>query len=231
MAPSASTAKKLAIALDTDDLDQALDWAASVAGIVGIAKVGLQLFTACGPRAVEKLSDTGLEIFLDLKFHDIPTTVEKACRESSRLGVSYVTVHSSGGVAMVKAALNGLGQGATERGHHVPQLLGVTILTSAEQASESDLAQRISILLEAGANGLVCAATDLPFICSFAPTLTKVVPGIRRRFDDPDDQARTATPEIAVAAGADILVIGRPITSSSNPRQAALEISSAIEFA
>ncbi len=226
-----ATDKRLALALDTDDLEKAIRWAGEVKGIFGVVKVGLQLFASQGPSVTRRLLDMGFEVFLDLKFYDIPNTVENASRVVGELGVSYLTVHSAGGVDMVKAALNGLREGADRTGNRLPRLLGVTVLTSFAAASEADLAERVSILIEAGADGLVCAPTDLEFIRSHAPGFIKVVPGIRRPNDALGDQARVASPEAAIAAGADVLVIGRPVTASENPRKTAMEIRSSVEFA
>ena len=220
---------RLAIALDTDDVDEAMQWARAVKGMFGIAKVGLQLFTAYGPEVLEPLMRLGFKIFLDLKLHDIPVTVEKSAKVISKLGVAYMTVHAAGGVDMVKAAVSGLNEGAASASISSPQLLGVTILTSVPMASSADLFAKISILSEAGADGLVCAPTDLIRVNSLVPGFVKVVPGIRRQEDSLGDQARVASPDEALAAGADILVIGRPITASPDPRRAAEEFFSAVK--
>jgi orotidine-5'-phosphate decarboxylase len=223
--------KRLAIALDTDDQGQALEWAKAVRGIFGVAKVGLQLFSAQGPTIVGQLRQLGFEVFLDLKLHDIPTTVEKAARVIGSLGVTYATVHAVGGVEMVKAALSGLREGAESAGHPQPQLLGVTVLTSVQGASSDELTKRIAILMEARSDGLVCAPTDLALVHSKVPNFVKVVPGIRRPQDPLEDQARVSGPEVAVAAGADVLVIGRPVTAATDCRQAAQEMRSLVEIA
>jgi orotidine-5'-phosphate decarboxylase len=223
--------QRLAIALDTSDQEQALEWAKAVKGIFGVAKVGLQLFSAQGPAIVGRLRQQGFEVFLDLKLHDIPTTVEKAARVIGSLGVAYATVHAVGGVEMVRAALSGLWEGADGAGHSRPQLLGVTVLTSLETASRDELTKRIAILIEACSDGLVCAPTDLALVNSKVPNFVKVVPGIRRPQDPLDDQARVSGPDVAVAAGADILVIGRPVTAAPDCRQAACEMRSLVEIA
>lgn len=207
----------LALALDTDDLQTALEWARAVKGVFGVVKVGLELFSAVGPNSIDPLLDMGFKVFLDLKLHDIPNTVEKASRAVASFGISYLTVHSSGGEKMVEAALQGLSQGSETAGTKKPILLGVTILTSDEAADRSVLGERISILARAGAKGLVCAATDLDFVSSLGPEFFKVVPGIRRETDQLDDQVRVSTPAAAISAGADLLVVGRPITTSANP--------------
>ncbi|NNN19479.1 MAG: orotidine-5'-phosphate decarboxylase [Acidimicrobiaceae bacterium] len=220
---------RLAIALDTDDIGIAMGWAIQVQGLFGIAKVGLQLFSACGPSAIAPLLEKGFKIFLDLKLHDIPATVEKSAYAIGKLGVGYMTVHSAGGVEMVKAALNGLNEGSRSVNAPVPQLLGVTVLTSVANVTRGELKERISILMDAGADGLVCGSTDLATVNSISPGFFKVVPGIRRPQDRSDDQARFATPAQALAGGADVLVVGRPITSSPEPRQVAKEILSIVE--
>ncbi len=231
MMRDAGAADRFAIALDTDDLDQAISWAKAVQGVFGIAKVGLQLFSAHGPGVVHRLQDLGFQIFLDLKLHDIPATVEKSAQVIGKLGVSFTTVHAAGGVDMVRAALSGLREGSSACGAASVKLLGVTVLTSVQGVSNDDLEKRISILVEAGASGLVCAPTDLAFVNSLVPEFLKVVPGIRRKQDALDDQARVAGPDEAVAAGADVLVIGRPVTSSVNPRSVAEDMCFLVEFA
>lgn len=208
---------RLALALDTDDLGTALVWASAVKGIFGVVKVGLELFSAVGPISIDPLLEMGFKVFLDLKLHDIPNTVEKTSKAVSSLGVSYLTVHSSGGENMVRAALRGLSDGSEISGAKEPMLLGVTILTSDEKSDRSVLEERISILTRAGAKGLVCAATDLEFVGKFGPEFFKVVPGIRRGTDQLGDQVRVSTPASAISAGADLLVVGRPITTSTDP--------------
>lgn len=223
------TCQRLAIALDTDDLEQAVNWAESVSGIFGVAKIGLQLFCSSGPLAVRRLQDMGFEVFLDLKLYDIPTTVNKSAAVIGALGASYMTVHSAGGVDMVRAAIEGLRGGAEKAGRDPARLLGVTVLSSVAGVSDSELEARVGVLREAGADGLVCAPPDLPLVESIAPDFVKVVPGIRRSGDDLADQVRVAGPDSAIAAGADILVIGRPITSSRDPRLVAQEMRDLVE--
>lgn len=220
---------RLAIALDTSDIGQALSWANSVKGVFGVAKVGLELFSSCGPPVVGSLVQLGFKVFLDLKFHDIPATVEKASAAVGRLGVSFLTVHAGGGKKMIEAALAGLDRGSREGGLEVPMLLGVTILTSDESAPRSVLEDRAHALRDAGARGLVCASSDLELLSKIVPEFTKVVPGIRRESDAVGDQVRIADPRSAVLAGADILVIGRPITSSSDPSSEARSIRQLVE--
>lgn len=212
---------RLAIALDTDDLDRALSWAKGVQGFFGIAKVGLELFSACGPAVIERFIHLGFKVFLDLKLYDIPNTVERTAKVTAAMGISYFTVHSSGGQQMIEGALSGLHDGASKRGLVTPQLLGVTVLTSVEAISDGQMDQKVSILRASGANGLVCSANDLDLVNALAPDFLKVVPGIRRIQDPLGDQSRVASPSEAILHGADMLVVGRPVTASLDPRKEA----------
>lgn len=219
----------LAIALDTSDIEQALDWANSVKGVFGIAKVGLELYSSSGPLVIDSLIQMGFKVFLDLKFHDIPVTVEKASTVVGRFGISYLTIHAAGGKKMIEAALTGLDRGSSEGGFQAPMLLGVTVLTSDESAPSSILEDRAYALRDAGARGLVCATSDLAYLSKLVPEFTRVVPGIRRKSDAVGDQVRVADPRSALLAGADILVIGRPITSSDDPKREAKSIRQSVE--
>ena len=221
--PTASP-PRLAVALDLDDAEAAKRLATSVAPFFDVAKVGLQLFSAVGPGIVSWLVDAGFSVFVDLKLHDIPTTVERAARNLGRLGATYATVHAAGGVAMLKAGIAGFSEGATERGHPAPTILGVTVLTSDRNAPTPLLLERLHTLQAAGAHGLVCAAGDLEAIRAEAPGFFCVVPGIRPEGAELDDQARVATPKEAAEMGADVLVIGRAVTRSTDPRAAAEDI-------
>jgi orotidine-5'-phosphate decarboxylase len=219
---------RLAIALDLDDRDEALALARVVRPYFDIAKVGLELFSALGPSIVAKLRDAGFSVFVDLKLHDIPTTVERAARALGALGASFATVHAAGGVDMVRAAVAGFGEGAAAAGLEAPVVLGVTVLTSDTEAPPSLLLDRVQVLLAAGAGGLVCAADDLAVLRAAAPALVKVVPGIRPSGTDANDQARAATPASAMALGADVLVIGRPVSRAEDPAAAAAAIAAEI---
>ena len=212
---------RCAVALDTGDLDRALGLARVLRPWFGIAKVGLELFGAVGPRAVRSLRDEGFEVFVDLKLHDIPNTVGRAARALGTLGARYVTVHAAGGAAMLRAGVEGLAEAARPAGAEPPVALAITVLTSDPVASPELLAQRARAASATGCGGVVCATADLPAIVAAAPELLRVVPGIRPRGAAADDQARVATPVGAVAAGADILVIGRPVTAAGDPAAAA----------
>ncbi len=216
--------ERIALALDVDTLDEAISLARRIHPYVATVKVGLELYLAEGPRTVEALRDEGFEVFLDLKLHDIPTTVERSARVIGALGARYLTVHTSGGEAMVRAAVNGAVSGAQHAGHLPPMIAGVTVLTSDADAPPETLAVRVDVAREGGCGAIVCAAPDLAFVRSLVPGLFCIVPGIRPAGSARDDQARTMTPAMAEAQGADLLVIGRPITRAQDPEGAALSI-------
>jgi orotidine-5'-phosphate decarboxylase len=219
---------RLAIALDVDDIVEARQLAKEVAPWFGVAKVGLELFSAHGPGAVHQLVGLGYRVFLDLKLHDIPTTVEKAARVVGSLGVSYLTIHAVGGAPMLRAGVEGLTEGASRAGLPEPISLAVTILTSDNGAPPHILGKRVQAALEGGCRGLVCAASDLQDARELAPRLVKVVPGIRPAGTASHDQARAATPQAALAAGADLLVIGRAVTHADDRAAAAASIAASL---
>ena len=202
---------------------------------VGVAKVGLSLFVEHGPRAVEEFLRRGARVFLDLKLHDIPNTVELAAARAAALGVSYLTVHASGGSAMVKAAVQGAANGAAKAGHPAPIILAVTVLTSMDDAAlqetgvpatARDQAQVLSHLaVRSGATGLVCSAREVAAVrARVGPKVVLCTPGIRPAGAAANDQARTETPLEAIQAGSDLLVIGRPITTAPDMAAAARAI-------
>ena len=192
---------RLALALDVDDLVAASRLARSLVGHFRVAKIGLELYTAAGPEAIGAMIDLGYDVFCDLKLHDIPNTV------------------AAGGVEMLQAGAEGLAAGATRPAG----VLAVTVLTSeAEVAATRDLvARRMEMAFEAGCAGVVCAAPDLTATRHVRPELLRAVPGIRLATDSVDDQRRVASPVQALAAGADLLVVGRPVTRSADPLEAA----------
>jgi orotidine-5'-phosphate decarboxylase len=207
-------------ALDVKDPGAAGQLAAALAGHVGLFKVGLELFVAHGRSAVDAIRKFGLPIFLDLKLHDIPQTVEGAARAVAALGVDYVTVHAAGGSEMVQAARRALPR---------TKLLAVTALTSLapEDLDRVGLARdavpRLAKLaVAAGADGVVCAAHEVSALrASLGPAVLLVVPGIRPAGAAAGDQRRTGTPLEAIRAGANILVVGRPLRDASDPAAAA----------
>ena len=207
---------RLAIALDVDDLVEARRLVRDVAPYFGVAKVGLELFSAVGPDAVSQLIELGMKVFLDVKLHDIPTTVGNAARVIGSLGASYLTLHAFGGVPMLRAGVDGFQEGAARAGLLSPVALAVTILTSDDGAPPHILAKRVQAAVEAGCGGLVCAASDVREAKQLAPRLVAVVPGIRPLGSATHDQARAATPQAALDCGADLLVIGRAVTGASD---------------
>lgn len=219
--PPEDLRSKLALALDVDDMVAATRLAQRVQPFFGVAKVGLELFSATGPDAIGAFINMGMEVFLDVKLHDIPTTVGKASRVLGSLGASYLTMHAHGGVDMLKAGVEGLHEGAANAGIEAPVALAITVLTSDDDAPPHIVPKRLRIALEAGCGGIVCAAPDLADARSIAPRLVKVVPGIRPEGVERHDQARTATPAEAIGAGADLLVVGRAVTQAEDPEAAA----------
>jgi orotidine-5'-phosphate decarboxylase len=221
----------IAVALDTSDLAIAMDWASAVAPHVSTAKVGLQLFCAEGAGAVEKIrAGTDLDIFLDLKLHDIPATVAGAARSVARLAPAYLTVHAAGGAAMIAAA-------ATE----LPdtKIVAVTVLTSLSEADldriglagpPNEAVARLAVLaVEAGARAIVCSPQEVAMVrAAVGAAVTLITPGVRPAGANADDQARIATPVQALADGADLLVIGRPITGAADPGGAAAAIAASL---
>ena len=219
---------RLALALDVADLVAAGRFGRRMLPWFSVAKVGLELFAASGPEAVGAFVDQGYEVFLDLKLHDIPTTVGKTAKVLGSLGVSYVTVHSSGGVDMLAAAVDGLNEGASAAGLTPPMVLAVTVLTSDSEAPGSLLQERLGYAVAADCGGVVCAGSDLAEVSLVAPELLTVVPGIRPQGVAANDQGRTATPREAIKQGAGILVIGRAVTASSEPEEAAASIAAEV---
>lgn len=216
-------AEHLCLVLDTDDLVEALRWAEQLRPWFGSAKVGLELFSAAGPEAVGALREVGYDVFLDLKLHDIPTTVARSSRVLGALGVRFLTMHARGGDDMLRAGVEAFREGASQAGLTDPVALAVTVLTSDDSAPRHIVPDRVSTAREAGCGGLVLAAADLPIAADLAPNLLRVVPGIR--MGGPvHDQARASTPEDALRAGADLLVVGRAVTGADDPQAAAAEL-------
>jgi len=228
-------AARLIAALDVADTRQAAALARTLAGQVGLVKLGLEFFVAQGPAGVRAVADAGLPIFLDLKLHDIPNTVAGAVRSVLPLAPAMLTLHASGGRAMLAAAREAADRGGGVR----PMLLAVTVLTSlgvgalAETGVAGGPVQQVlrlaRLAAEAGMDGLVCSPGEVaPIRAALGDRLALVVPGIRPVGSEPGDQARIATPAEAVAAGADWLVIGRPITQAANAAGAARAIAESL---
>jgi len=230
--PTTTAAReRLAIALDTGDLDRAIAIATAVQPHVAIAKVGLELFSAAGRDAVAALRDLGMTVFLDVKLHDIPNTVARAATVLGALGARFLTLHASGGEAMLRAGVQGLGEGAAGAGLAAPAALAVTVLTSDADAPPDVLHARVTAAVSAGCAGVICAAADLDQVKRDAPRLLAVTPGIRPSGVPSHDQGRPATPADAIAKGADILVLGRAVTAADDPADAATAIAQEVEEA
>lgn len=214
------------VALDMDDAEDAVNLAREIGPDVAALKVGSQLFTRYGPEIVKKIIDSGGTVFLDLKYHDIPNTVAGAVRAASALGVSWLTVHASGGEDMLKAARDA-SKGA--------KILAVTVLTSLDDARikrigwkgrVGEQVENLAIMArESGADGIVCSAHEVRGLRNALDNdCFLVTPGIRPAGEGTDDQARTATPEGAAANGADYLVVGRPVIKAADRREAVRSI-------
>ena len=220
----ADVRNRMAIALDVDDLVEATRIAREVRPWFGVAKVGLELYSASGPDAVVEMMELGYRVFLDLKLHDIPTTVRRAAHVVGALGASYLTLHASGGPAMLRAGVEGFVNGAGNAGLATPIALAVTVLTSDGDAPPHVLGKRVRAAIESGCRGIVCAASDVREAKQLAPRIVTVVPGIRPAGATRDDQVRASTPQGALAAGADLLVIGRAVTAAADKAKAAAEV-------
>ncbi len=208
---------RLALVLDVESLDSATALARRLAPWFGVVKVGLELYTAVGPDAVRAMQDMGFRVFLDLKLHDIPNTVAGAARSAARLGATWLTVHAAGGAAMLRVGRRGRGGRPGP-----PGILGVTVLTSEPDAGAFPV--RLQAVVDAGCAGIVCSAHELAGAKRAAPGLVAAVPGLRLAGQSADDQARSATPGSAAAAGADLLVIGRAVTAAADVEAAAAAV-------
>ncbi|MEP7054854.1 MAG: orotidine-5'-phosphate decarboxylase [Actinomycetota bacterium] len=221
----------IAVALDAPDMETAAQWAASVERYVSCVKIGLELFCRHGPDVITVVrGGTHIDLFLDLKLHDIPATVAGAARSVARLKPTFLTVHTTGGPAMIRAAVAA-----------APDVViaGVTVLTSL---SDDDLAtvglagpardavRRLAVMaVGCGARALVCSPQEVAMVrAEVGPDIILITPGVRPPGSGADDQARTATPQQALADGADLLVIGRPITAASDPGAAAAAIAASL---
>jgi orotidine-5'-phosphate decarboxylase len=238
MSEASSADPRVIVALDFPSAEQAIAFLPRLTPRSCRVKVGKELFVSAGPALVERIQTLGFEVFLDLKFHDIPNTVAQACEAAARLGVWMVNVHASGGTRMMNAAAEALAK-VTKR----PRLIAVTVLTSLEQAdldevglagpTPADAAVRLAALAQAaGLDGVVCSAKEAGAMrARFDRSFALVTPGIRPADSAADDQARIATPGAAIAAGATYLVIGRPITKAADPAAALAAINAEIAIA
>jgi orotidine-5'-phosphate decarboxylase len=226
----------LLVALDLPTAEESVRLAERLSPHVGGFKVGLELLMGPGPPTVAAIRQLGKPVMADAKLHDIPSTVERASRQLGALGARWVTVHAAGGEDMMKAAVAGLNDGA--RGNEAG-ILAVSVLTSIDVGGLASIgvagtpgkqvARLARLAQAAGVEGMVCSVRELGDVMQVAPGLLKVTPGIRPVGDDPLDQARVATPAEAKRRGADLIVVGRPITRAKDPVAAARSILAEIE--
>jgi len=226
-------------ALDTTDTGHAVTLAKQLAGHVGGIKLGLEFYCANGADGFKRVAETGIPIFLDLKFHDIPNTVAGAIRAVAPLGPKILTIHTQGGPEMMRRAAETAGEEANKHGHTKPWVTGVTILTSLDSSdlnaigvndSVPNQVARLAALADScNLDGMVCSPMEIALARKATnPNFKLVVPGIRPAGSATGDQKRVMAPAEAVTAGADILVIGRPITQATDPVKAAKEIANSL---
>jgi orotidine-5'-phosphate decarboxylase len=219
------------VAIDTPDIDRAISLAEAVRPIAGGIKLGLEFFSAQGPEGVRRIASLELPIFLDLKFHDIPNTVSKAVGALAPLEPAILTVHASGGRAMLEAAKSA--------SNEATKVVGVTVLTSLDESdlaasgvrgSPAEQVNRLALLArESGIDGIVCSGAEVAHARASWPAGYFVVPGVRLTGEQNSDQKRVVSPAKALANGASILVIGRPITAAKDPAQAIMDIAASLE--
>lgn len=233
---------RLVVALDVTSLEEARGWIDRLWPAVRFYKVGLGLFTAAGPAAVQFIKERGGRVFLDLKFHDIPNTVAQAVASATALGADLLTVHVSGGRAMMERAVQAAEEAAARHRRARPKIVGVTVLTSldaraieeiGEQGPLTDLTlKRAQLAKAAGLDGVVCSPLEVKSVkLAGGPRFLAVTPGIRPAGTEMGDQARAASPETALQCGADVLVVGRPILSAHDPLAVARRILAQFEAA
>lgn len=208
--------EQLAIALDVDDLVEARRLTRELQPYFGVAKIGLELFTAVGPDIVGIIADQGFKVFLDIKLHDNPAIVERAARVMGSIGVSYLTLHAFGGAPMLRAGVDGLHEGAARAGLEAPKAIAITILTGDSEAPDYILGNRVRTAVEGGCNGIICSAQNVREAKQLAPRLEAVVTGVRPNGAPEDEYEIAATPEAALESGANLIVVGRAITGAND---------------
>ncbi len=241
--PSSHTSNPIVVALDVDTAEQALSLVERLRGIVGMFKVGNQLFTAAGPDLVRRILGMGERVFLDLKYHDIPNTVAMAAVEAARMGVSIFNLHTLGGSKMMRAAADAVNETVERERMPRPLILGVTVLTShtqdsltevgIEQNLEAEVVRLARLCAASGIDGVVASPQEIVPIRNAVdnPGFVILTPGVRPAGTALNDQSRVMTPAEAIRAGANFLVIGRPITAANDPAQTAQKILEEIEQA
>ena len=233
---------KLIVALDVDTPDQALALVKELRDVAGMFKIGSQLFTLAGPQIVKDVVASGAKVFLDLKFHDIPHQVAGSARSAAQLGVSLFTLHASGGAEMMQRAVEAVTEVAERAGTTRPKVLAVSVLTSIDASTlsqiginsspEESVLRLVKLAEQSGVDGVVASPQEAGKIrATVVPKFLIVTPGIRPAGNEAGDQRRIATPAAALNAGADYLVVGRPITAAADPVAAAREIAAEMERA
>ncbi len=226
---------RLIVALDVDSEQKAIALVEKLKGEVKLFKIGLELFSSCGPDIVTRIKDLGCEIFLDLKFHDIPNTVAKTAASITKLGVFMFNVHALGGYDMMKKTAEAVSKSARELKVEKPKILAVTILTSLDEnglkkigindSIKKEVLRLAATAKEAGLDGVVASPEEANDIRKeFGKNFLIVTPGVRPSWAVPGDQKRIATPKDAIEAGADYIVVGRPIIEAPDPKEAAGKI-------
>ena len=233
---------KLIVALDVDNAQKAREIFNALRGVAGMFKIGMQLFTAAGPALVREIISSGERVFLDLKYHDIPNTAALAGVEATRLGVSIFNLHAAGGSEMMRRTADSVAECAESEGLSRPLVIAVTVLTSANEttlaeigyaSAPEELVSRLALLAEAsGMDGVVASPREVGIVRSAVkkPDFTVVTPGVRPAGAALFDQKRVTTPREAILAGADYIVVGRPILDAPDPAQAAQEILDELEL-
>jgi orotidine-5'-phosphate decarboxylase len=231
--------ERIFIPLDTPDLDRALEIASTLKGLVGGVKIGKEFFTALGPEGVARVTELGMPLFADLKFHDIPNTVAGAVRSAVHLKPSILNIHAQGGRAMMEAACDAAAEEAAKIGAPIPLILAVTVLTSLDDQDLNDIGvndntldhviRLAALAQECGLDGVVCSAAEIEGLRQRCGDEFKLLtPGIRPDWAEAGDQKRIVTPGEAIKRGADYLVIGRPIYGADDPAEAARKIAAEI---
>ncbi|MCQ8850203.1 orotidine-5'-phosphate decarboxylase [Alteromonas sp. KS69] len=226
---------RVIVALDYDNQEQALSFVDQLDPSLCKVKVGKEMFTLFGPEFVKSLVAKGFDVFLDLKFHDIPNTVGKACKAAAELGVWMVNVHASGGLPMMQAAKEGIAQSSRPE----TKLIAVTVLTSMDQSQLSGVIDNVtpeqqvlrlaSLTAQAGLDGVVCSAKEAAMLRNeIGEDFLLVTPGIRPKGSDAGDQKRVMTPPEAIDSGVSYLVMGRPITQASDPMDVLKQVNASI---
>ncbi len=226
---------RVIVALDVNSVEEVRALVSKVGPNIKTFKVGMRLFTKYGPALVRELKENGYDIFLDLKYHDIPNTVETACYEAALLGVDMLTIHACGGKEMCRAAVKGAKDGAAKSGKKAPTILAVTVLTSMNEvalkevgvnkAVDMQVLNLASMAINEGVGGIVCSPLEVKKLKSeIKNKFVAVIPGIRLPEGNTNDQKRVAGPDAAIKDGADYLVVGRPVYGAPDPVQALKQI-------